>query len=99
MGATGQIEYSDFIISRLRQQVDGLDDRLLVLLRQRVKVARQLGQIKRRAGRPLRDATREEQLLERLAGAGGEALSAEAIQRLFRCVIEVSLASEVEDAQ
>lgn len=98
MGATKRVDYSDFIISRLRQQVDGLDNRLLVLLRQRVNLARQLGQVKRRAGRPLRDPAREEQLLARLAGAGGEALPPEAVQRLFRCIIEVSLASEVEDA-
>lgn len=97
MGATEQRNYSDVVIARLRCQVDSLDDRLLVLLRQRINVARQLGQIKRSAGRPLRDAQRETQLLTRLAAAAGDALPAGATERIFRCIIEASLASELAE--
>ncbi|HET7370114.1 MAG TPA: chorismate mutase [Gammaproteobacteria bacterium] len=99
MGATAQLDSTDLIISSLRRQVDGVDERLLVLLRQRINLARQVGLIKHDAGRPLHDPQREEMLLTRLAATGNEVLPAEAIRTVFRAILDVSLARQVADAE
>jgi len=97
MKANPATRYSSLFIGRLRQQVDRLDDRLLVLLQQRLGLAGELGRLKRETGLPLRDPVREQEILDRLARAGNGVLPPDAIREVFRCVIEVSLASEERD--
>jgi chorismate mutase / prephenate dehydratase len=58
---------ADQEIAALRREVDRLDDSLLPLLEARARVAIELGRVKRAAGRPLRDAPREEEIVDRLA--------------------------------
>ena len=53
-------------LNHLRTQVDELDAQLLVLLSERLSLARRMGQIKNAQARPMRDPTREQQVLRRL---------------------------------
>lgn len=53
-------------IAALRREIDRLDDALLPLLEARARVAVALGEVKREAGRALRDTPREAEILARL---------------------------------
>lgn len=96
MGTTRIKGDTQLFIRRLRQQVDRLDDRLLTLLRQRIGITRELGRLKREIGKPLRDVEREQELLQRLMEEGGKTLPPEAVQRIFRSIVEVSLLDEAD---
>jgi len=54
-------------LTALRAEIDALDDAIVPLLEARARVAIALGELKRDAGRPLRDPPREAELLARLA--------------------------------
>ncbi|MCK6575421.1 chorismate mutase [Myxococcota bacterium] len=54
-------------LTALRAEIDGLDDAIVPLLEARARVAIALGELKREAGRPLRDTPREAEILARLA--------------------------------
>ena len=70
----------------LRERIDEIDSSLLALFLERMETADAIGVLKRREGRPLRDETREAEILARIrAEAGEEADGAEALFRtLFR---------------
>lgn len=52
-------------VSSLRQRLDDLDEKILVLIAQRQALTAQIGAQKHEAGRPLRDYAREREVLER----------------------------------
>jgi chorismate mutase len=54
-------------IEELRAMVDIIDARILDLLKQRVQFAKDMGAIKKKTGRTLRDAARENEILRRIA--------------------------------
>lgn len=97
MSTTPTTFHSSMVVRRLRKQIDRLDDRLVVLLHQRVGLARELGKLKRSTGQPLRDPGREQEILQRLADSVDSSLEPGAIRQLFRCIIEISLACEERD--
>ena len=72
-----------------RRQIDAIDGKLLELFRARLRVAEQIGEYKKEKGLPICDPVREEQMLSRYRSMAGEQ-DGEAIEKLFRQVIEVS---------
>lgn len=54
-------------LSELRRRIDGIDDRLLALLAERLEIAREMARLKRRIGDLRRDPAREAQIIARLA--------------------------------
>lgn len=82
-------------IRPLRAEINRLNQEILDRIRMRVDIALQIGEVKKRHGRPVRDPARETMVLEhvtRLAEAHG--LEAEAIRRVFREIIELCVAAE-----
>ncbi|MEM2963825.1 MAG: prephenate dehydratase [Candidatus Bathyarchaeia archaeon] len=53
-------------LTRLRELMDELDDKLLGLLRSRVDLSRRIGELKKRSGMPVRDPAREREVLKRV---------------------------------
>lgn len=80
-------------LRRCREVIDGIDDALLALMSERVKVARAAATIKRELRLPLRTPERERDVLRRAAQAAGE-LPVDARLRIFRLVIDETLAAE-----
>jgi len=82
-------------LARERARIDELDARILELLAARAKVAKGIGEIKRRAGAPaFHDPERERAVLERLARLGAGALPEAAIRAVFREVMSACLSLE-----
>ena len=80
-------------LRRCREVIDGIDDAILALLSERVNVARAAGVIKRTLHLPLRTPERERDVLRRVAETPAD-LTVEARLRIFRLVIEETLAAE-----
>jgi prephenate dehydrogenase len=81
----------------VRDLIDDVDRRVVELLVQRQDLSKRAGHIKRQAGRPVRDAVREDALLDQRAGwARGEGLDVEGTLKVFRAILDQSRAYQRE---
>lgn len=92
MRAAGGSELNS--LERCREAIDEIDDALVALLDERVKVARAAAAIKRERRLPLRTPERECEVLRRVS-RNDVTLSAESRRRIFRVVIEETVAAQV----
>ncbi|WP_241623040.1 bifunctional chorismate mutase/prephenate dehydratase [Rosenbergiella australiborealis] len=79
-------------LDELRHDISDIDSRLLTLLAKRRELAIAVGNYKLETQRPVRDVTREKQLIEKLIEQGKTlSLDSHYITRLFQLVIEDSV--------
>jgi len=81
----------DAELERLREDIDGLDERLLELMNERAKLARAIGTLK--AGQAYRPE-REAQVLRRIKERNPGPLGAETVALIFREIMSACLALE-----
>jgi chorismate mutase / prephenate dehydratase len=82
-------------LETIRNEINSVDKRILEALADRRKLAEQIIQAKDQAGSPLRDALREEQLLDKLIAMGrSQGLDAHLITRVFHEIIDDSIRSQ-----
>jgi chorismate mutase / prephenate dehydratase len=77
-------------LQKLRQQIDKIDARLLVLLNARTRLAERVGKIKRASGQAVFAPEREEILLRRLASDNPGPLPNESLRAIFREILSAS---------
>jgi 3-deoxy-7-phosphoheptulonate synthase len=77
-----------------RRRIDHIDKALVRLLSERARTALQIGDIKLAASLPLRNDSRERAVLEALPETEGEALDHEALERIFRTIMDETLRVE-----
>ena len=75
-------------IEQLRPRIDAIDDQVLDLLAQRAGAALEVGDYKRRRGLPVHDPERENSIVNRVQTRNQGPLSSEAIERIYRTIIE-----------
>lgn len=80
-------------IRELREEIDRVDEELLRLLNRRARIAVEIGELKRRAGLPVFDASREREVLSRPRAAEGP-LGRGAVARIFRRIVRESRRAE-----
>ena len=80
--ATGEAHIHNY-----RRRIDDLDQTLIACLSERARLGKLLGEAKHQSGRPLRDATREQEVLARASAGAGDGLSADALARVFQCIM------------
>lgn len=84
-------------LERLRDEIEEVDQRLLAALAERVALAQRVGELKRRAGLPLLDASREAAVIRRAAELGREAaLPEEDVRALFWQVVGLCRRAQTE---
>ena len=81
-----------------RDQIDSLNKQLVDLLNERAQCAISVGEIKRSQGLPLYAPERETAVLNQLKALNKGPLSDEAVQRIFRQIIDETLRLEQEHA-
>ena len=86
-------------IQKLRQRIDDLDDQILELINQRLKAAREIGDIKNRSGAAVIDTNRESQIYHRLAGLNKGPLNEFALHRIFGDIITAGRAVQNPENQ
>ncbi len=77
-----------------RDRIDSIDEALLKLLCERVRVGVELGRVKRELGYPIRSPEREAVVLERAARLSSGVLDPEVVMRLFKIIIEQTRTKE-----
>jgi chorismate mutase len=78
------------VVSEARQAIDAVDREILVCVNRRLGLVRRLHDHKVANGLPLRDAGREESMIEALQAANGGPLSAEGVAELVRFVLDLT---------
>ena len=74
-------------IADWRKRIDGINRRLLWLLRERAEAALKIGDIKKKSGMAISDPAREKAILNELAGIKAAPLDARAVRSVFSAVI------------
>jgi 3-deoxy-7-phosphoheptulonate synthase len=74
-----------------RQRIDSLDAGLVRLLAERARVGALLGEQKAAAGLPMRDPVREQEVLERVSSHEAGVLNSDALQRIFKQIMQETL--------
>ena len=82
--------HPDTRISALRSAIDEIDDRLLALINDRLKLAAQIGTIKKMAGNPVKDLEREKRIISRLQDANYGPIENDLLHRVFADIIRAS---------
>ena len=81
-------------IEDCREEIDRIDGELLRLLNRRALLALEIGEMKTRAGLPLKDEGREREVLSRSSNANAGPLADGSVARIFRRIIRESLRAE-----
>ncbi len=74
-------------IGDLRKTIDELDDRLLSLLNERARAARQIGLLKQKQGLEILDPDREAVVLDRIAAHNMGPLNDHQVRAIFSLIV------------
>lgn len=77
-----------------RKEIDLIDQKLLVLLNRRFRIAIEIGRIKKKLGKTFYDPKREKEILERLKRKNRGPLGEENIKKIFLQIIKVCRKSQ-----
>ena len=77
-----------------RRSIDLLDQKLLMLLNQRLRLALEIGKIKKRIGKKIYDPGREREVLERLRLKNRGPVKEQNLIRIFRTIMKVCRQSQ-----
>lgn len=82
-------------LQAIREAIEAIDREILAQLRKRMSLAEEVAATKIRAAYPFRDEPREDQILQRVRHAAVEqGLDAHEIERLYRVILEMSVAHQ-----
>lgn len=79
---------SQLDLDALRRDIDSIDQQLLRLLHERVRLVMSVGEYKRERGIPVYDPARERALLDRLSKAAEPPLDGDTIRRIFERLVD-----------
>lgn len=83
-------------LERLRKQIDAIDDRLVQDLIERIRLAREIGAVKRTSGQAVPDREREAEIVRRLTQAY-PTLKAESIRELYELIFHLCRSVQREE--
>ena len=84
----------------LRDEINRLNTEIMVRLVDRVKVARKIGAVKTRHGKPIEDRIREERVYYQVQALAEEAgIDPGGVEKVFREIIELCTQAEREDGK
>jgi len=81
-------------LETLRREIDRIDEQLLELLNERVRHAAEIGRLKRENGAEIYVASREEEVLRKLAALNEGPLDEGAIRAIYREIMSAAIALE-----
>lgn len=76
-------ETKDDLLRRHREKINEIDEELIALLQRRARVAKAIGEYKKEMGIPIRDWSREHEILKALAGRKVEPLHPEDLVKIY----------------
>ena len=76
-------------LKQKRKKINLLDQKLLSLLNHRLRIALEIGKIKKELGKKIYDPKREKEVLERLKRKNKGPLKEEDLKKIFRTIMKV----------
>ena len=83
-------------LMRKRKELDLINQRLLTLLNQRLRISLDIGRVKKEMGKKIYDAEREREILGRLKRKNRGPLKEEDLRRIFKAIMKVCRQSQIE---
>ena len=77
-------------LTEIRKDIDRIDDELLGLLIKRLKLGKEIGEVKREIGRVVADEAREKQIFQRLIKNAGSKMDEKDIIEIFSKILGIS---------
>jgi chorismate mutase len=77
-------------LAALRRRIDELDQQMLQLIAERVRVVLSVGEYKRKHALPVYDPERERAMLDKLCARAPEPLDGDTVRRIFERLIDES---------
>ena len=77
-------------LTEIRKDIDRIDDELLGLLIKRLKLGKEIGEVKREIGRVVADEAREKQIFQRLIKNAGSKMYEKDIIEVFSKILGIS---------
>ena len=75
-------------LNQCRDEIDGLDLRILELLNDRTNIVEEIGRIKRELDLPIYEPKREDEVYRNVTSHNGGPLAADAVKRVFERIID-----------
>jgi chorismate mutase-like protein len=82
-------------LDQKRKEVDLIDQKLLILLNQRLYIAPEIGKIKREMGKKIYDPKREKEVLKKLKSKNKGPLKEEDLKKVFTTIMKVCRKSQI----
>ena len=82
-------------LKKKRKELDLLDQKLLTLLNQRLRIALEIGKIKKTMGKKIYDPKREKEVLERLKRKNIGPLKEEDLKKIFKTIMKICRQSQI----
>ena len=82
-------------LNKMREKINLLDQKLLTLLNQRLRIALEIGKIKKEMGKKIYDPKREKEVLERLKRKNKGSLKEEDLKKIFTTIMKVCRKSQI----
>lgn len=87
-GAAGHADRTAAALAPLRARIDAIDHEIVALLNERAEIALEIGHLKQATGRrAIRDAAREQEVIERVTGASAGLFPEPELVALYRKLI------------
>jgi len=86
---------SEKLIKR-RKELDLINQKLLTLLNQRLRITLEIGKVKKEMGKKIYDAEREREILERLRRRNRGPLKEEDLRKIFMTIMKVCRQFQIE---
>jgi len=77
-------------ILKLRRKIDSIDEEIIQLLKKRMQISKDVGDLKEVLHMPVEDKLREEEIIDRLTKQAGKNLSEKQLIRIFTAVFSSS---------
>jgi len=82
-------------LKKKRKEIDLIDQKLLILLNQRLRFAMEIGKIKKEMGQKVYNLWREKEVLERLKSKNKGPLKEKDLKEIFKTIIRVCRRSQI----
>jgi chorismate mutase/prephenate dehydratase len=82
-------------LKKKRKEIDLIDQKLLTLLNQRLRIAQEIGKIKKEMGKKIYDPEREKEILEKLKIKNKGPMKEEGLKKVFNIIIKVCRKSQI----
>ena len=77
-------------LTEIRKEIDRLDDELLGLLIKRLKLGKEIAEVKREIGKAVADEEREKEIFQRLIKNAGNKMPEENVIEIFSKILKIS---------